>query len=316
MNPPQWSCGLMRYSPIGVDCQRWRDIGSTSVRSPTFHNFVKVALTKNTKKRPNAEKLLQHPFFQSDMNKRLALELLQKVSNPQHNFTEFEADEDGVRDNCNPDQIQRDNEISAGRPLTPHYADVSRAWDIMDIMNNIETVHSCDTDADWTKGSVFEETDRQCENYLTCMFLNRLMISAHKNFYEQEQKGLPNLQSLDMFQPASVGTQAKAPISSDFLMPVRSGLESQLYVPIYVKNMRRAGTPQQCNNRLNCERECQRCLLQARKQRLTGTAIFKMSLRQKPEIYDPTEATDLRSRREGIGQEVTNLHYTTQILDG
>nr|CAD7398996.1 unnamed protein product [Timema poppensis] len=168
------------------------------------------------------------------MNKRLALELLQKVSNPQHNFTEFEADEDGAvpnvpqriaskhtsararskpmadlgirhRDNCNPDQIQRDNEISAGRPLTPHYADVSRAWDIMDIMNNIETVHSCDTDADWTKGSVFEETDRQCE--------------------------------------------------------------------------KRAGIPQQCNNRLNCERECQRCLLQARKQRLTGTAIFKMSLR-------------------------------------
>nr|CAD7587452.1 unnamed protein product [Timema genevievae] len=202
--------------------------------SPTFHNFVKVALTKNTKKRPNAEKLLQHPFFQSDMNKRLALELLQKVSNPQHNFTEFEADEDGAvpnvpqriaskhtsararskpmadlgirhRDNCNPDQIQRDNEISAGRPLTPHYADVSRAWDIMDIMNNIETVHSCDTDADWTKGSVFEETDRQCE--------------------------------------------------------------------------KRAGIPQQCNNHLNCERECQRCLLQARKQRLTGTAIFKMSLR-------------------------------------
>nr|CAD7567652.1 unnamed protein product [Timema californicum] len=31
-----------------------------------------------------------------DMNKRLALELLQKVSNPQHNFTEFEADEDGA----------------------------------------------------------------------------------------------------------------------------------------------------------------------------------------------------------------------------
>lgn len=27
--------------------------------SPTFHNFVKVALTKNPKKRPTAEKLLQ-----------------------------------------------------------------------------------------------------------------------------------------------------------------------------------------------------------------------------------------------------------------
>lgn len=30
--------------------------------SPTFHNFVKVALTKNPKKRPTAEKLLQVIF--------------------------------------------------------------------------------------------------------------------------------------------------------------------------------------------------------------------------------------------------------------
>jgi hypothetical protein len=40
--------------------------------------------------------LLQHPFFQSEMSKRLALELLQKVSNPSHMFTELEADDDGV----------------------------------------------------------------------------------------------------------------------------------------------------------------------------------------------------------------------------
>lgn len=65
-------------------------------RSPTFHNFVKVALTKNPKKRPTAEKLLQHAFFQGDMHKRLAIELLQKVSNPSHMFTEMEPDEDGV----------------------------------------------------------------------------------------------------------------------------------------------------------------------------------------------------------------------------
>jgi len=30
------------------------------------------------------------------MSKRLALELLQKVSNPSHMFTELEADDDGV----------------------------------------------------------------------------------------------------------------------------------------------------------------------------------------------------------------------------
>lgn len=30
--------------------------------SPIFHSFVKIALTKNPKKRPNSERLLQHPF--------------------------------------------------------------------------------------------------------------------------------------------------------------------------------------------------------------------------------------------------------------
>jgi hypothetical protein len=40
--------------------------------------------------------LLQHPFFQSEIGKSLALELRQKVSNPSHMFTELEADDDGV----------------------------------------------------------------------------------------------------------------------------------------------------------------------------------------------------------------------------
>lgn len=34
------------------------------------------------------------------MNKRLALELLQKVNNPSHMFSELEADEDGVSFTC------------------------------------------------------------------------------------------------------------------------------------------------------------------------------------------------------------------------
>jgi hypothetical protein len=34
--------------------------------------------------------------------------------------------------------LQRDGD--AVEPMTSHYADVSRAWDIMDIMNNIEVL--------------------------------------------------------------------------------------------------------------------------------------------------------------------------------
>jgi len=159
--------------------------------SPTFHNFVKVALTKNPKKRPTAEKLLLHPFFQSEMSKRLALELLQRVSNPSHMFTELEADDDGAVPNV-PQRIaskhtsarvktrpitdvtvnhnrelshsdktlQRDGD--AVEPMTSHYADVSRAWDIMDIMNNIETVHNCDN-PDCIKESSFGETSHASE---------------------------------------------------------------------------------------------------------------------------------------------------------
>lgn len=91
--------------------------------SADFHNFVKVALTKNPKKRPPAIRLLQHPFLQgkllnpiriemkiificfclfflylgNHLNRRLAMELLQQVQSPhtpQRSDSLTEADED------------------------------------------------------------------------------------------------------------------------------------------------------------------------------------------------------------------------------
>ena len=42
---------------------------------------MKIALTKNPKKRPAAERLLFHPFvLAGDLTARLSLDLLQKVS--------------------------------------------------------------------------------------------------------------------------------------------------------------------------------------------------------------------------------------------
>ncbi|XP_076294431.1 MAP4K3-like protein hppy isoform X2 [Lasioglossum baleicum] len=143
--------------------------------SPTFHNFVKVALTKNPKKRPTAEKLLQHAFFQGEMSKRLALELLQKVSNPSHMFTDLEADEDGAVPNVpqriasrhtarprpkspvpqldSDDQINLDGTLQ--REVVSPSVDGSLGWDIMDIMNN--TVHNCDAHPDCGIGTAFED---------------------------------------------------------------------------------------------------------------------------------------------------------------
>lgn len=49
-----------------------------------FCSFVKVALTKNPKKRPSAERMLYQPFvLAGDLNVRLSLELLNKVRNPE-----------------------------------------------------------------------------------------------------------------------------------------------------------------------------------------------------------------------------------------
>uniref|UniRef100_A0A8C7WL77 Mitogen-activated protein kinase kinase kinase kinase n=1 Tax=Oncorhynchus mykiss TaxID=8022 RepID=A0A8C7WL77_ONCMY len=50
--------------------------------SVDFHSFVKVSLTKNPRKRPTAEKLLQHPFVSQQLTRTLAIELLDMASNP------------------------------------------------------------------------------------------------------------------------------------------------------------------------------------------------------------------------------------------
>ncbi|XP_076623938.1 MAP4K3-like protein hppy isoform X10 [Colletes latitarsis] len=149
--------------------------------SPTFHNFVKVALTKNPKKRPTAEKLLQHAFFQGEMSKRLVLELLQKVSNPSHMFTDLETDEDGAvpnvpqriasRHTARPrpksplpqldgdDQINLDGTLQ--RDSISPSVDTSPAWDIMDIMNNVKAVHNCDVHPDCGIGTAFEDAEEK-----------------------------------------------------------------------------------------------------------------------------------------------------------
>lgn len=64
--------------------------------SPTFHSFVKTALTKNPKKRPTAVRLLAHPFVSAEMSVRVAKELLQKYLSPNHQFNFYsDGDDDG-----------------------------------------------------------------------------------------------------------------------------------------------------------------------------------------------------------------------------
>ncbi|XP_028280097.1 mitogen-activated protein kinase kinase kinase kinase 3-like isoform X8 [Parambassis ranga] len=59
-----------------------------------FHQFVKLALTKNPKKRPTAEKLLQYPFVSQPLSRTLAIELLDKANNPDHStYNDFDDDD-------------------------------------------------------------------------------------------------------------------------------------------------------------------------------------------------------------------------------
>ncbi|NXL14735.1 M4K5 kinase, partial [Setophaga kirtlandii] len=63
--------------------------------SATFHNFVKIALTKNPKKRPTADRLLSHSFVgQPGLSRSLAVELLDKVNNPENHAHYGEVDDD------------------------------------------------------------------------------------------------------------------------------------------------------------------------------------------------------------------------------
>ncbi|XP_021177028.2 mitogen-activated protein kinase kinase kinase kinase 5 isoform X3 [Fundulus heteroclitus] len=65
--------------------------------SAAFQNFVKVSLTKNPKKRPAAEKLLLHVFVaQTGLTRRLGVDLLDQVNNPDTLRSYREIDDDDL----------------------------------------------------------------------------------------------------------------------------------------------------------------------------------------------------------------------------
>uniref|UniRef100_A0A8C5E1M3 Mitogen-activated protein kinase kinase kinase kinase n=1 Tax=Gouania willdenowi TaxID=441366 RepID=A0A8C5E1M3_GOUWI len=77
------------------------------LRSPAFHNFVKMSLTKNPKRRPTAEKLLSHVFVaQTGLTRRLAVDLLDKMNNPDNHQHYNEVDDDDLEVKFNFDKLQ------------------------------------------------------------------------------------------------------------------------------------------------------------------------------------------------------------------
>ncbi|XP_055704961.1 mitogen-activated protein kinase kinase kinase kinase 3 isoform X6 [Phlebotomus papatasi] len=92
--------------------------------SPTFHSFIKTALTKNPKKRPTAERLLQHQFVESEMPLRVAQELLQKYYSPNQFYFYSDGDEEGAVANV-PQRIASKMTSRSNAPPTQWNADRS-----------------------------------------------------------------------------------------------------------------------------------------------------------------------------------------------
>lgn len=115
LQPPMFDLHPMRalmlmsksnfQSPKLKDKSKW---------SPHFHNFVKLALIKNPRRRPPAETLLQHSFVTQLLTRNLVIELLDLASNPElHNSNTHSLDENELEvGEMAPDKIQ-----SAGKHL-------------------------------------------------------------------------------------------------------------------------------------------------------------------------------------------------------
>ncbi|KAJ6654181.1 hypothetical protein lerEdw1_007278 [Lerista edwardsae] len=99
--------------------------------STDFHQFLKLTLTRNPKKRPVAEKLLQHPFVCQPLTRILAIELLDKATNPDlaaaalddGDFEAYEVSPDRIRSHSQPGQAEGSleeiqlNRVKFGPPL-------------------------------------------------------------------------------------------------------------------------------------------------------------------------------------------------------
>ncbi|XP_059811311.1 mitogen-activated protein kinase kinase kinase kinase 2-like isoform X1 [Hypanus sabinus] len=73
--------------------------------SADCHSFVKQTLRKNPKKRPTAEKLLQHPFASQAVSRLQGIELLDKLNNPDPNEGGLMDDSDLETCDAFPDKI-------------------------------------------------------------------------------------------------------------------------------------------------------------------------------------------------------------------
>lgn len=111
LQPPMFDLHPMRalflMSQKGFKSPKLKD-QSKNKWSKEFHEFIKVSLTKSSKTRPTAEKLLANPFvIQAGLNSLLCKELIERSRNPKPNQVRMSEDlEDDERDDIGPISIR------------------------------------------------------------------------------------------------------------------------------------------------------------------------------------------------------------------
>ncbi|CAF0976179.1 unnamed protein product [Didymodactylos carnosus] len=125
LQPPMFDLHPMRalflMSKSGFKPPSLKDKAKWSI---TFQNFVKYSLTKNPKKRPAADKLLEHPFVQGNLSPQIAHDLLDRVRNGTNNcYQDRDDDEDDRNNRHAPRKITSNKESSSSsssnhRPIT------------------------------------------------------------------------------------------------------------------------------------------------------------------------------------------------------
>lgn len=118
--------------------------------SANFHSFIKIALTKNPKKRPSAEKLLEHSFLIGDFSKKYGKELLDLFLNGPTLARQEDDDEPDLLVNA-PRRIsnKKSNEPSTSNSNNEKYnqsneskSDLSnQSRDVLNIKNKISQIN-------------------------------------------------------------------------------------------------------------------------------------------------------------------------------
>uniref|UniRef100_UPI00398ECE66 mitogen-activated protein kinase kinase kinase kinase 2 isoform X2 n=1 Tax=Pristiophorus japonicus TaxID=55135 RepID=UPI00398ECE66 len=141
--------------------------------SSECHSFIKMSLRKNPKKRPVAEKLLQHPFTSQALSRIQGIELLDKANNPDSGSTGPMDDSDLETCDAFPDKIHslgphmraertrseiQFRQVQFGRPMQKE----TEPQSTLDPEGNDEWKHHDDEDDNLLLQSVEEALEQSC----------------------------------------------------------------------------------------------------------------------------------------------------------